>query len=170
MRKTILGFFCAALVAGFCAAASADTDYSCLHSCIADGKAGSACLSQCSHNGTTGNQPPKPTLTDYRCLNLCTNAGKPATSCLSQCTYEPNPSTAPHVSPSPAEGAKAASHNVLQAPIPADDEVVLSSHSVHAGPADKNYTCIAQCLHEGMQVEMCNQNCVGVTPEFNKSQ
>lgn len=167
MKKIILAFIFTVLLCGFYAQARAETDYPCLNTCIKSGKTAALCLPQCTREDPAAHQRPKPSVTDYRCFNLCTSGGKPAAACLSQCTYVPSSSAKLNLSPSPAEGAQAASHNVLQAPVPAGNTLLFSPHPVQTATPTKNYSCIAQCLHDGMQEELCNQNCIGVTPEFN---
>jgi len=169
MRKTL--FLCVVALGAaqiFVAPSWADTDYPCLDACVKGGKTASACLSLCTHDQTADRQKSE---TDYRCLNLCTRGGKPAAACLSQCTYTKATGNASNnLRPSPpamAEGAWASSHDVLQAPVPVGDTILIAPSLRALAKPDKNYACIPQCLHDGMQVELCNQNCAAVTPEFN---
>lgn len=136
----------------------ADIDYPCLNACSATGKASTACLAQCTHDPPSANEALR-TRTDYRCVNLCVQGGKPASSCMSRCTYDV--SAAPS---SPNEVLSA--HDILQAPVPAGDTILPSPDKVSKPAAGKDYKCIQQCLRDGMQYQLCNTNCAGVTPEY----
>jgi hypothetical protein len=178
MSKARFLFILTLFIVGLSAVPSwADTDYPCLDTCIKSGRAAAACLPQCSQDQIKGHQQQKPSQTDYRCLNLCVNGGKPAAACLSQCTYNQSGtksaankaatgSLGMQSPPNMAEGAWGASHDVLHAPVPAGDMILVAPSKSLQPSADKNYGCLQQCLHDGMQYEMCDQNCSAVTPEF----
>lgn len=175
MKKLLWQFALVLLFVGlFHVPAQADTDYLCLNNCMQGGKASATCMPLCA-NDKIGNQKPKKTSTDYRCFSLCTNGGKSASSCLSQCTYSKSVSTGDATNgsgavyaPPPLVGStKTQSRNVLHAPVPAGDAYVPPSQAIQTTKPSKDYVCIAQCLHDGMQPELCNQNCAAVTPEFS---
>jgi hypothetical protein len=164
MSKNLLIF---AVLAGltFAQAAWADVDYPCFNACVKDGKApASTCLGQCTKAANNA-----PTATDYRCLTLCKEGGESSSACMSRCSYNPEPasSSASGAIPSPRKPADMAisNHNVLQAPVPTDSVILAPLAKTTSAAPDKNYACIEQCLHDGMQYQLCNQNCAAVTPE-----
>jgi hypothetical protein len=106
--------------------------------------------------------------TDYRCLNLCTNSGRGASQCMTQCSYvKAVPGTTmPGMVSGTATGSTTAPgasntnvHNLIEAPVPAGDEILLQRHVSQLGGSGTNYRCVGQCTKAGMQYQLCTSRC-----------
>jgi hypothetical protein len=109
-----------------------------------------------------GFAPPARAEVDYRCLNMCIGNGKSSPACMDQCTYnKPLARLRPHIdavgTPPPDP------HKVFKAPIPLSGMVVAhKDKNTGTQKPDKDYACYMQCLQNGMQPRMCNEQCTGV--------
>jgi hypothetical protein len=74
--------------------ARADTDYTCVNQCTAQGNQYMLCVNKCSYSQPSGLSnvsgggtytPPKQT--DYGCVNRCTAQGFMYNLCLDRCSY-----------------------------------------------------------------------------------
>ena len=94
---------------------------------------------------------------DYQCLNTCIADGKTSTACRVQCEYNK-----PEVK-KPA--ANKHSHKVFEAPKPIDGIVLNNPHAKKAKPkADLDYACLNLCLKNGLQYQMCSEQCDKAKP------
>ncbi|HEU0117739.1 MAG TPA: hypothetical protein VFR09_03820 [Alphaproteobacteria bacterium] len=121
---------------------------------------------------------------DYRCLNLCKNNGQPTSVCMTQCSY--NVPHAANVAPPPvmnsgvvtqsitpkatindpiAEAYPVPNHNLLGTLRQGDDTILLQPHTAATSTSDnpdRDYTCLNQCLQNGMRYQLCNESCLNM--------
>jgi hypothetical protein len=90
--------------------------------------------------------------TDQACLRACIEGGGNEYTCLPTCAYN-----------TPQTPSKPLSHNVLKAPEPVEDIVLPPPSSAKTKPSDMDYACLTQCLQNGMQYQLCRQNCAKET-------
>jgi hypothetical protein len=99
---------------------------------------------------------------DQHCLSLCIAGGTNSSNCMDKCTYDvEKEKSRSKAIPNPAAKNLADPHNVLEAPRPAGDEIMLPSkkqplHKTHS----KDYVCLNNCLQGGGQYDLCSKSCV----------
>lgn len=100
--------------------------------------------------------------TDYRCLNLCVNNGSAAVACRQQCAYDqPGQDAKAH-----AHAASPKAHKIFNAPQPLNGIALtpptaakIRGVQAKTNVSGKDYRCIQQCLQNGLQYQLCDQNC-----------
>jgi hypothetical protein len=103
--------------------------------------------------------------TDYQCLNLCAGNGQPAAACLSKCGYDSPAIPSANQRAKPPAQLPGQNHRIVNAPLAANDTLLLHKPKPHTDSAPKNYICMANCLQQTKLYAMCEQKC---TPSLQK--
>lgn len=94
--------------------------------------------------------------TDYRCLQACVGGGKSSAACMEECAYEEQDDQAPK--PTREEAYTPREFDTMR---PATKLVPPSDTPKPQKPKpEKDYICMSECLHDGMQYQMCEKRCV----------
>ena len=103
--------------------------------------------------------------TDYRCLNVCVSSGKAESVCMPECTYGHGSQEGgtPDGTLKPV-ALLPLNHRVLAPLQPLAENTLMPDKKTASSYGEtKNYQCIARCLQNKMQYEICERDCTIVT-------